>query len=339
MPFYCFEALYAQELEYQRLRRKGVFAMRELYRREALKKLTSPEQIDRLISIVSLNNWLALITSLFLTGAIIIWLFCGEIFITEDAKGLFIRYKGIKKIVIEKSGFVRKQYVENSSFVNKDEIIAKIQEISLLEDMGLNSADELLDVIGLLNDPSSESLIIENFRKKVQKFHRGQAYYELKSPARGRLVSCFFEQNDFVRQSDVFGVLESAEVDLGVMVFVPLVEGKRLKEGMEIHISPSTVNAQEYGFIYGKISKISDFPITRAEAMKYLQNEVLVDEFLTGGPKLGVHVNLEKDSSTVSGFKWSLKGGFEKEISSGTPCSAAIILSRVSPISFILSIL
>lgn len=312
--------------------------MRELYRREALKKLTSPEQIDRLISIVSLNNWLALITSLSLTGAIIIWLFCGEILITDDAKGLFIRYKGINKIVIEKSGFVRRQYVENSSFVNKDEVLARIQEVSLLEE-GFDSSDELPDDTGSVNDPSSERIFIENFMKRVQKFRRGKAYYELKSPARGRLVSCFVEQNDFVRQSDVFGVLESTEADLGVMVFVPLVEGKKLKKGMEIRISPSTANTQENGFIYGMISTISDFPMTRAEAMKYLQNEALVDEFLSGGPKLGVYVNLEKDSTTVSGFKWSLKGGFDKEISSGTPCSAAIILSRVSPISLILSIL
>ncbi len=46
---------------------------RQIFRKTALERLSSPEQLDQLMQVASPKNWAALLTLLFLLGVALVW--------------------------------------------------------------------------------------------------------------------------------------------------------------------------------------------------------------------------------------------------------------------------
>ncbi len=127
--------------------------------------------------------------------------------------------------------------------------------------------------------------------------------------------------------------------DLQVLVYVSAEQAKNIRDGMEARIMPSTVKPEEFGFIRGKVSYISDFPDTPAELMRNFENEVLVKALTQEGPVTELRVVMEKNAATSSGYQWSSPKGPEVTISGGTLCAAEIITRRQAPITLVLPFL
>ena len=62
-----------------------------LFRQEALEQVSSPEQLDQLIQVVTLKDWLPLASIGFLVALALIWSFVGRIPVFVEAKGLLVR--------------------------------------------------------------------------------------------------------------------------------------------------------------------------------------------------------------------------------------------------------
>jgi hypothetical protein len=62
-----------------------------LFRKEALERISSPEQLDQLMQIVSLKDWLPLASIGFLVSLVLIWSIAGRIPIFVESKGLLIK--------------------------------------------------------------------------------------------------------------------------------------------------------------------------------------------------------------------------------------------------------
>jgi multidrug efflux pump subunit AcrA (membrane-fusion protein) len=135
----------------------------------------------------------------------------------------------------------------------------------------------------------------------------------------------------------VFTLVEDGDVLIAV-VYVPAQEGKVVRDGMRVFVSPSTAPAAQYGSILGTVGSVSTLPATPARIRLNLgDNSDLVD-FLTGGePVLEIAVELERDPSTPSGYKWSSGSGPPFEISTATLGTAAIVVDEGSPASQIFS--
>ena len=101
---------------------------------------------------------------------------------------------------------------------------------------------------------------------------------------------------------------------------MPGEQGKQLEKGMEVHVLPSTVNAEEYGFIQGEITSVTKFPVTEDEMFLLLENQSLVETLRTGSDQLRVDVKLRRDPATPSGFEWSSSQGPPFGVTRGTLC-------------------
>jgi len=88
-----------------------------------------------------------------------------------------------------------------------------------------------------------------------------------------------------------------------------------VKVGMEVQISPSTVEVEKFGYIKGSVIHVSDYPTTFEGMLNTLQNKRLVESFFTGLPPIAVRVSL-KVSENVSGFEWTSGDGPEVEVKS-----------------------
>ncbi len=163
--------------------------------------------------------------------------------------------------------------------------------------------------------------------------------YVVSSPYTGRILEVKVSQGALVDAGTALVSMELLGRDiqnLEAIVFVPAADGKKIKPGMRVNVSPSTVNSAAFGTIIGKVARVSQFPATFAAMMKVLQNEQLVRERLAEGSVIQVDVNLTPDPKTVSGFKWTSAGGPPVEIQSGTICTADITVKTQRPISLVI---
>jgi len=119
------------------------------------------------------------------------------------------------------------------------------------------------------------------------------------------------------------------------VLYIPSHDGKKIKEGMEALVVPSTVQPQEYGFMKGKVTYVSDFPITKKGMMMTVKNDQLVQGLLSSGALFEVYVEFEKDEEAFSGFKWTSAKGPEIEINEGTSCMGKITVKSEPPATMV----
>ena len=124
--------------------------------------------------------------------------------------------------------------------------------------------------------------------------------------------------------------------DMIVVFFVPLADAKKLKPGMEVRLTPSTVNEQEFGHMNGKITSVASSSASTQEMRDRLGDDLMVSGLQQQGPSLEVIVAINRDESTASGYEWSNKKGAEISIGDGTVINANVITDSKAPITKLL---
>jgi multidrug efflux pump subunit AcrA (membrane-fusion protein) len=152
----------------------------------------------------------------------------------------------------------------------------------------------------------------------------------------GRVDEILIEEGMLLTRGQNVAVVKEGNDPLQAFVFVSGEQGKQLKKGMEVQVLPSTVKAEEFGSIRGKVTSVSKFPVTKDEMFLLLENQSLVDTLRTGDAQLRVDVKLLRDPSTPSGLKWSSVQGPPFTITRGTLCSATFVLGEERPINLVL---
>jgi HlyD family secretion protein len=116
-------------------------------------------------------------------------------------------------------------------------------------------------------------------------------------------------------------------------------EGKKIQQGMELQVTPSTVKRERFGGIIAKVSYVSPFPITKESASSVVGGPEILQGLTSQGPQIQVFAELEADPSTISKFRWSSSKGPNAQVTSGTTTSVRVKVDEQSPISFVFPIL
>jgi HlyD family secretion protein len=162
---------------------------------------------------------------------------------------------------------------------------------------------------------------------------------QIRSPYSGRVLEMVASAGDLMEPGARLLTLEDPDQALRAIVFVPAAEGKKIKEGMTAHISPSTVRPEEYGFILGDVVKVSEFPLTPDAVLHILHNRTLAEELAGRTSPIQVTVTLSEDAAAVSGFKWTSTGGPPAQVHSGTLCNGSVQVETKRPISYVIPIM
>jgi len=159
---------------------------------------------------------------------------------------------------------------------------------------------------------------------------------QVTSMVEGRVVEMKKRAGDQVHDGDVIAIVEPPAAMLEPVVFVASESGKRIKAGMEVQVSPSTVKREEYGFIRGSVGSVGEYPISPDAAMATVKNPELVKEFLGDSSKIEIRIALLTADGTPSGYSWSSSSGPPFKIDGGTPVRVSIVVDRRPPISKVL---
>jgi len=120
-----------------------------------------------------------------------------------------------------------------------------------------------------------------------------------------------------------------------VLMFIPL-EGRRIEAGMRVEMVPGGVKPEETGYFLGTVDRVSDAPLSGTALDRYLKNEVLVAQFTESGGAYLVHVTVQADPTTVSGYRWTSRAGAPIAFGSGTLVTGKIIVKETRPVALII---
>lgn len=181
----------------------------------------------------------------------------------------------------------------------------------------------------------SEQRIAEAERRLAHLIERDDIQTNIKSPHGGEVIEILSDAGIVVGQGTPLFKLKSNEQVAGNklrgVLYIPSQDGKKIKVGMEALVVPSTVQPQEFGFMKGKVTYVSDFPITQKGMMTSVKNDQLVQGLLRMGAPFEVYVEFEKDAASYSGFKWTSAKGPDVFINEGTSCMGKITVRTERP--------
>ena len=404
--------------------------MANIFRKTSLDRLSSPEQLDRLITVTSPKVWLTLITVGIILACGVLWGIFGTIPVKVDTSGILISSGGVSSISATVNGQVTDIRVKNGDEVKKGDMIAIIGEddiVSQINDTNAiievlktlttstnwataNIPTELLELqqLGLRIQTASTAASYEKTNPEIAKrdyeaykelYEAGavskaeldakystymsaqsgysqqslsasqavaqfnvtkeaklneltkkvddlkasvKADYQIVAPSDGKIVSVDVRKGDIVGQGSAIVSLAKTGSNVKALeaaIYVPVSDGKKITEGMEVKIYPSTVQKEEYGYMIGTVVEVPDYPVSTETVMATLGNESLVQELTGKGAPLEVKVDLVADENTISGYAWSSKKGATVNVENGTLCSAAVVVAEQRPISMVIPIL
>ncbi|MDZ7899435.1 MAG: NHLP bacteriocin system secretion protein [Arcicella sp.] len=234
-------------------------------------------------------------------------------------------------------GLIVKSQVANT----KQQIDASKNTIERLKSQMVETSNRKLNVgFDLQQKTTLQNQRIAEAERNLQFLsERYETQSNIKSPYSGEVVEVLTDAGVVVGPGTPLFKLKNqhdGEVSkLKGVLYIPSQDGKKIKKGMEAFVVPSTVQPQEYGFIKGKVTYISDFPITQQGMMTSVKNDQLVKGLLASGPLFEVHVEFDKDTSSYSGFKWTSAKGPNIVIKEGTSCTGKITIKQEAPATIV----
>jgi|JI9StandDraft_1071089.scaffolds.fasta_scaffold15091_3 HlyD family secretion protein len=374
----------------------------KLFRKSALDRLSSPEQLDLMVRITSPAGWVALTALIGLIVVAIMWGIFGNIPTKVIGSAMLIKTGGVVEVSARSSGLITDVSVRAGDMVKRGQKIARIAQPDLLEQFNslkarkaelLNKSqmsDSLLrqkretlkfnnevlrrrldDQNGLLKDGliTRQSVLttqqqLEENAAALKELDLRKVDIELElvqiernldsvkvrlklstdviSPYSGRVLEIKLDENSIVQAGSSILNMELAGdsiKDLEVVVFVSSLDGKKVKPGMDIFISPSTIKREDYGYMVGKVTAVAEFPSTSQGMMRILQNQQLVQQLSAGAAPIQINADLTPDAGATSGYKWTSPGGPPVLIQSGTLGTANISVRSQRPISLVIPML
>ncbi len=102
-----------------------------MFRREALNKLNSVEELDRLMTVVGSKGWLVLWTVTTLVALIVVWAFFGVIPTTLQGKVILGHEGGNIVVRATTEGIIHTIYVKDGDHVEKNQVLIKLNNQEL----------------------------------------------------------------------------------------------------------------------------------------------------------------------------------------------------------------
>lgn len=159
---------------------------------------------------------------------------------------------------------------------------------------------------------------------------------EITSSDDGRVVEVLAVDGQMTTAGEPVLRLEGITGPLEAIVYLPAADGKKVKAGMSVRISPSTVRPEEFGYITGTVRSVSGFPATAKAMQRLLQHEGLVTALSGKGTPFEVRVTLEPNDKAASGYRWTSGRGPDLQLMSGTLASALVTERTQRPIELVL---
>ena len=342
------------------------------FRKSALDKISSLDQLDQTMKVVKPYDSIVVIALGIIVLAALVWSFIGSIPESVSAMGVMISSDEVIDVKYTNQGTVKNVFFQRGDTIENGEVIARIERTDMLDQITQvqTTIENLLRTQELLNKNTKngiskevrmrqlleKGLITENDyvaskqtsldidRQISEKKHElavlnenYQKYTRILSPTTGVVLEVSVEKNDYVNSGTTIALIgKDNSSPSEAILFISATDGKKIRQGMNIGIIPSTVKREEYGYIQGTVTEVSDFPVTESYMNTVLKNSMLTRTFAQIQNPIEVRASIIPDPTTVSGYKWSSSKGPNEKMSPGIMCTSTITVAEKRPIELII---
>ena len=263
---------------------------RSIFRKESLERLSSPEQIDRLLVVGNTKSWLVIVGVLLMIAGCILWAFWGELPEYTEGKGMILHGDGMSFIYSGVDGVMEQSYLWEFCSVKTG------------------------DVIGTLKNENDGSVVL------------------IKTLHSGRVMEIFAFPGDYVNAGKIIASVENETTDLSAVLYVPLSQGKRIRDRSQVNLKISSINSEVYGYLEGWVKMSSFYPVSQLSVAKTLGNTELAEKICGTTPVIKVVVELLRDIENENDFVWTSRKKQPYELTGGTECTGMILVGTSKPI-------
>lgn len=261
----------------------------------------------------------------------------GKVISAAELRATYLMDEVAKLEPAASSGFVTRKYVED----RRVELNNAKQRITDAQNDVLKVNAQRLDLQSQRDRDRMQSEFKVNDAKRLveqlsAELERGS---RILSPADGRVVEVKVSGGAVLAVGTPVVEIETAGQTLEATIYMPPDRGKNVKPGMEVHVEPTTVAREEYGAIIGRVVTISDFPVTPQGMAADLHNDTLIRRFSQDGAPYAAKVELQSDSTNISGYRWSSGKGPPVRLSSGTLTRAEVTTREQPPIELVIPLM
>jgi len=322
---------------------------KQLFRKVAIERQSSPEQLDLLMQVASPKGWVSLLAVGGLLLCAVVWGFLGTIPVKVTGQGMLMRTGGVYEIVSGSAGEVKGLYFEPGETIERGRTVARLDQPELLGRVrdasaslaGLRAGRDRRGAEGA--DGQELRGLDERIRQAERSLQALQDDFDassrVTSPFTGRILELTVRAGEIVAKGAPLMRIEPTGTEIGSMqavLYFPAGSGAKIGQGMAAQIAPLVVERSQYGFLRGLVTRVSAYPSSREGMMRTLRDEALVQALSRDGAPIEVTVDLIPDPSTPSGYKWSSSGGPDVRLQTGTICRATVTVAKQRPIGLVI---
>lgn len=266
--------------------------MAEIYRKSALEKISSPDQLDTILKISSPMSWLALIGATIIVVVTVIWAFVGRIPMTVQSSGIISSPDSTNSVFSNTSGTVVRVYYSRGSKVYIGDVLMDIktdrdETVQVISDQ-VGYISEIVKPEGTAITQNSEVLRISPETSSNQ------------------VVVCYVLTSD------------AQKIKRGNKAYISLSssDSKRYGHmvGRVINIDAGAASVDSQNKVLGKDTNLTKTFSPEGKAITAITCE------------------LYPSSESASGYFWSNKKGNQLMVNNRDMCSVKIITKEVRPI-------
>lgn len=300
----------------------------QIFSKEALDKLRSPERLDLMLPITTPIGWMSIAAVGVVLFSILLWSIFGAFTIKADGMGLILDSAGLVNVSHISAGKVDKIFVKNGSHVKRGDLIATIEQAD-------QSADTRMSKYGMSlaqNDRDAMERVYQYGAKKNQQSVAENVY----SDYDGIVDEVMVTKGSIISNGVPICTIRLTQNrdELTGILYVPVEKGKRIEPGMSIQLAPNGVDTSQSGSLIGVVRSISQYPVSNQIIEKNLGNAQLAQwiQQAQNSALMEVKFDLVKDENSESGYLWTSVVGEHKPITAGSFCTGSIIIERQPPI-------
>jgi biotin carboxyl carrier protein len=269
-----------------------------LFRGAALKRVSSPEQLESAVRVTLPRHWLALAALLVVVAAGVTWSTVASVPTTVSGPGYYLPQEGLTDIESPVRGTVDSIAIGPGSQV--------IFGRTVLTVIPPPTAGELAGPVEVVADLT------------------------------GVVTEVNVGLGSFVQPGDRLALVKGANRPTVVYAYAPVHKAGGLGVGVPAHVTFGGGIGGEFGYAEGTISDISPFAVSEERLRFVLNTDTLVRDVQALGPVNEIVVRLTPSNSTPSGLVWGSGTGPPGPLPPGLSADVEFVLGTHHPIDDVL---
>lgn len=267
-----------------------------MFRRSALRRVSSPEQLDTVVRVALPRQWLAVAALLAVVAAAVIWACVATIPTTLSGPGYLLPQGGRQDVVAPATG--------------------------ILSALSLQQGQHIVpgDVVGAVTPAGPGGA--------------NPAAVSITAPANaGTVIEVDQAPGAYVTAGQLVAVIDPAGWPLVVYTYLPTAEAAGLPPGLEARVTFSGGIGSTYGYAKGTVESVSTYPVSQERLTLVLGAGSLVNAVEAQGPSDEIVVQLTMSAATPSGIEWGSGHGPPGQLPPGLPATVELVVGSHHPIS------